>query len=83
MFVSSWMSLSSAPATDPMQRNMLLVMPLMFAWICWGAPLGLVVYWTVNNLVQLAQQYLLNLTMPSPDLKPAPASSRRPGRKKT
>ena len=83
MFVSSWISMSTAPATDPMQRNMLLVMPLMFGWICWGAPLGLVVYWTINNIIQLAQQYLLNLTMPPTASKASPASARRPGRKKT
>lgn len=83
MFISSWMSMASAPVADPMQRNMLLLLPLMFGWICWGAPLGLVVYWTINNLVQLAQQYLLNLTLPPTVSKASPAPSGRAGRKKT
>ncbi len=49
---------------ESMQRNMLIMFPIMFVFFCWSAPLGLVVYWTTNNLVQIAQQYLLKMTLP-------------------
>src|SRR5205085_8989257 len=53
MFVSTRLGMSSAPALDPMQRNMFLVLPLVFTVFCWNAPLGLVLYWTVSNVVQI------------------------------
>jgi YidC/Oxa1 family membrane protein insertase len=67
MFVSTKMGMSSAPAMDPMQRNMFLVLPLVFTFFCWSAPLGLVVYWTVSNVVQIGQQQLLKLMLPTPE----------------
>ena len=41
------------------------VMWSMFVFFCWSAPLGLVVYWTANNFIQLGQQYLLKWTLPT------------------
>ena len=40
--------------------------PIMFVVFCWSAPLGLVVYWTTNNIVQIGQQYLLKIMLPPP-----------------
>jgi YidC/Oxa1 family membrane protein insertase len=87
MWFSSRLSMASATNVDPMQKNMLYVFPLMFLWFTWSAPLGLVVYWTASNVIQIGQQYLLKLTAPSPaggepDRKPARkagASGRAPG----
>jgi YidC/Oxa1 family membrane protein insertase len=52
---------------ESMQRNMLIMFPIMFVFFCWSAPLGLVVYWTTNNLVQIGQQFLLKMTLPQPE----------------
>ena len=70
MFVSSKVGMAKMPNPDPMQQNMMYVLPLAFASICWGAPLGLVVYWTMSNVIQIGQQYLLQLTLPKPDEAP-------------
>jgi len=32
-------------------------MPLLFIWIFWSMPSGLVLYWTVQNLLQIAHQF--------------------------
>jgi membrane protein insertase Oxa1/YidC/SpoIIIJ len=56
MLVQQWMT----PATgDPMQRRMMLLMPVMFTFMFINFPSGLVLYWLVNNLLTIAQQYVL------------------------
>ena len=50
--------LNPAPA-DPMQAKMMLYMPLVFSVMFFFFPSGLVLYWVVNNLLSLAQQYVI------------------------
>jgi YidC/Oxa1 family membrane protein insertase len=46
---------------DPVQqRTMLIVMPVMFFFMFYGFPSGLVLYWFVSNLLAIAQQLYLN-----------------------
>jgi YidC/Oxa1 family membrane protein insertase len=46
---------------DPVQqRTMLIVMPVMFFFMFYGFPSGLVLYWFVSNLLAIAQQVYLN-----------------------
>jgi YidC/Oxa1 family membrane protein insertase len=46
---------------DPVQqRTMLVVMPIMFFFMFYGFPSGLVLYWFVSNLLAIAQQMYLN-----------------------
>lgn len=78
-FVSSKFSSGSSASMDPMQKNMLLLFPLMFTYICWDAPLALVVYWTASNVIQIGQQYLLKLTLPSTSAAPTTDSSKKRG----
>lgn len=59
MFVTTWMS----PTTDPMQRRMFLAMPVVFTAFFLFFPAGLVLYWLVNNLLQIIQQTLINRSM--------------------
>lgn len=59
MFVTSWMS----PATDPMQRRLFLAMPVMFTVFFLFFPSGLVLYWLVNNVLQIIQQTIINRSM--------------------
>jgi hypothetical protein len=42
-----------------MMTQMMLFMPLMFAWITLGLPSGLTLYWTVSNILALVQQYFV------------------------
>jgi YidC/Oxa1 family membrane protein insertase len=56
MFLTQKMS--PAPA-DPMQAKMMLFMPLAFSVMFFFFPSGLVLYWVVNNLISMAQQYVI------------------------
>ncbi|MEY4564753.1 MAG: hypothetical protein RLZZ618_4030 [Pseudomonadota bacterium] len=45
---------------DPMQAKMMWIMPLVFSIMFFFFPAGLVLYWLTNNLLSIAQQYLIN-----------------------
>jgi len=47
------------PAADPVQQRMFTFMPLVFTFLLAGLPSGLVIYWTWNNLLSVAQQYVM------------------------
>ena len=49
-----------APGMDPMQQKVLQYMPVAFAVMFIFFPAGLVLYWTVSNLLQIAQQWQIN-----------------------
>ncbi len=46
--------------TDPMQAKVMLFMPLMMGVFMAFFPSGLVLYWLVNNLLSIAQQWRIN-----------------------
>lgn len=46
--------------TDPMQAKVMQIMPIAFTFLFMGFPSGLVLYWTVNNLLSMAQQWFVN-----------------------
>lgn len=48
--------LNPAPP-DPIQAKIMLYMPIMFTFMFLFFPAGLVLYWTVNNLLSIAQQW--------------------------
>lgn len=54
------MQLSAQPSMDPMQAKMMKAMPLVFGVMFLWFPSGLVLYWLVNNLITIAQQYYIN-----------------------
>lgn len=41
---------------DPMQRRMMMAMPVVFTFLFMGFPSGLVLYWLTNNVLTLIQQ---------------------------
>lgn len=45
---------------DPTQAKIMMFMPVFFTFIFLSFPSGLVVYWLINNLLTIAQQYLIN-----------------------
>ena len=51
--------LSPAPA-DPTQAKVMMFLPLIFTFMFVNFASGLVLYWFVNNLLSIAQQYLIN-----------------------
>ena len=46
-------------AGDPMQQKMMMLMPLIFTFIFINFSSGLVLYWLVNNILSIAQQYYI------------------------
>jgi YidC/Oxa1 family membrane protein insertase len=55
-------ALNPAPP-DPMQAKMMWVMPLVFSVMFFFFPAGLVLYWITNNILSIAQQWLINTRM--------------------
>jgi YidC/Oxa1 family membrane protein insertase len=48
------------PSTaDPVQQKIFMFMPILFTFLFITFPAGLVLYWTVNNLLTIAQQYYI------------------------
>ncbi len=47
------------PPPDPMQAKIMQWMPVMFTFFFLWFPAGLVLYWVVNNLLSIAQQYVI------------------------
>ena len=45
---------------DPVQAKMMWIMPLLFSVMFIFFPAGLVLYWFVNNLLSIAQQWMIN-----------------------
>ncbi len=45
--------------TDPSQSKMMMFMPILFTFIFWNFPSGLVLYWLVNNILSILHQWLL------------------------
>ncbi len=46
--------------TDPLQEKIFKFLPVIFTFFFFTFPAGLVLYWFVNNLFSIAQQYLVN-----------------------
>lgn len=44
---------------DAMQAKMMLFMPIIFTFMFLNFPSGLVIYWLVNNVLSIAQQYMV------------------------
>jgi YidC/Oxa1 family membrane protein insertase len=63
-------------ATDPVQQKMFMFMPVIFTVMFLWAPSGLNIYWLVNNVLAIAQQYFTNRII-GPARVPRPAAERR------
>jgi len=58
MGASMWfMQKLNPPPPDPMQAKIMQWMPIVFTFFFLWFPAGLVLYWLVNNLLSIAQQY--------------------------
>ncbi|MCE2706650.1 MAG: membrane protein insertase YidC [Proteobacteria bacterium] len=57
MFLQTFIS---PPPSDPLQAKMMRIMPVAFSVMFFFFPAGLVVYWLVNNILSIAQQWYVN-----------------------
>jgi YidC/Oxa1 family membrane protein insertase len=61
MGVTMFLQQKMTPTTmDPMQARLMMMMPVVFTFLFLNFPSGLVIYWLVNNVLTIAQQYLIN-----------------------
>ncbi|WP_028670319.1 membrane protein insertase YidC [Saccharospirillum impatiens] len=58
MFVQ--MQMQQQPSMDPMQARMMKFMPVIFTFMFLWFPAGLTLYWFVNNVTTIVQQYIVN-----------------------
>ena len=64
MFIQ--MQLNPAPA-DPMQAKVMKLMPIIFTVFFLFFPAGLVLYWVVNNILSITQQYIITKQIENED----------------
>ncbi|NLI80225.1 MAG: membrane protein insertase YidC [Deltaproteobacteria bacterium] len=57
MFIQQKMTPSSG---DPRQEQIMLLMPVVFTFFFLNFPSGLVLYWLINNILSIVQQYWIN-----------------------
>jgi YidC/Oxa1 family membrane protein insertase len=62
----------SPQAMDPMQQRMFMILPFVFTYMLSQFAAGLVIYWAWNNLLSIAQQWMI---MRQAAARPATASS--------
>jgi YidC/Oxa1 family membrane protein insertase len=51
------------PPTDPLQAKVMKIMPVVFSVFFFFFPAGLVLYWLVNNVLSITQQWYINKTI--------------------
>ena len=64
MIVSQFVmqKMTPQPAGDPNQQKMMMFMPLIFGFMFYNFPSGLVLYYLTSNLVSMGQQWFFNHT---------------------
>ena len=60
MGASMWLQQKMNPQpTDPIQAKVMMFLPVIFTVLLAGFPAGLVIYWAVNNILSIAQQWVI------------------------
>jgi YidC/Oxa1 family membrane protein insertase len=55
-----WLQMKMNPQPpDPVQAKIFMLMPIIFTFMLGTFPVGLVIYWTWNNLLSIGQQWLI------------------------
>ncbi|MCC7017121.1 MAG: membrane protein insertase YidC, partial [Rhodospirillales bacterium] len=67
MGVTMWLQQKMNPQpTDPIQAKMFTLLPLIFTYMLASFPAGLVIYWAWNNVLSMAQQWVIMRRMGVP-----------------
>ena len=60
MGISMWLQMRLNPQPmDPIQARIFMIMPIFFTFLLAAFPAGLVIYWTWNNILSIAQQWVI------------------------
>lgn len=66
MAITSYIQVKLSPASpDPVQQKVMMAMPLIFSVMFIFFPAGLVLYWLVNNVLSILQQWRINKVVES------------------
>lgn len=69
MGISMWLQYKLNPQPmDEMQRKVFMILPPVFTVFFAFFPAGLVLYWVVNNVLSIAQQWVINKRMGAMDV---------------
>ena len=74
--LGSTLVMSSAATMDPMQRRLMLFLPLVFVLFVFRFPAGVLVYWITTNFWTMGQQYIVRKRV-GPRMAVAGAGGRR------
>jgi len=81
--------LTSGNSSQQQAKMMTYMFPIVFFFIFWNMPSGLVLYWTIQNILTIGQQYMIDyrmkkkgtLTKPEPEKKTTHARRSLPTRR--
>ncbi|ADH87220.1 membrane protein insertase YidC [Desulfurivibrio alkaliphilus] len=59
MALSMFVQQKMTPISDPMQARIMLFLPVVFFFLFLNFASGLVLYWFINNVLTIAQQYMI------------------------
>jgi YidC/Oxa1 family membrane protein insertase len=80
MFVTTVAQQLLTPVQDPRQKMMGYMMPFVMLFIFYSFPAGLNLYWTVNNVLTVAQQWKIHREIPSEPTPPETPRVEKPKR---
>jgi YidC/Oxa1 family membrane protein insertase len=63
--------LAPAAGMDPIQQKMTMLMPVFFTFLFLWYPSGVALYWLINNVFAIGQQYMTNYMIGPPKVRPA------------
>ena len=69
--------LTSGNQTGQQGKMMTYMFPLMFFFIFWNMPSGLVLYWTIQNILTIGQQYLIDYKLKKKKAVPVMSHSKK------
>lgn len=67
--------ISPTPVTDPMQKKIMTIIPVVFTFMFCTFPAGLTLYWVVSNIVTIVHQALIIKELEKKGLRTQPASN--------
>lgn len=77
-----WQQKITPTTMDPKQAKLMMLMPVIFLVFFYTASSGLALYWTVQGLLSVGQQYWMNLKKDEPESTPPPAAKSKKKDKK-
>jgi len=69
MGVSMFAQQKMTPAQDPRMQMLTYLMPIIFTFMFFNFPSGLVLYWLISNVLQIGQQYYITKTTKPDQIK--------------